>query len=171
MREKLATCAGLFLLCTLAAAPARAAEAAAAMINRDLESVGTVILEQTPQGVLLIADLHNLPPGTHGFHVHAVGKCEPPFTSAGGHFNPTGKDHGFKAEAGPHAGDMPNIHVGAGGKIVIEVFNQRISLVDGEANLFGDDGASIVIHAGPDDYKTNPDGGAGPRIACGVIKK
>ena len=114
-------------------------------------------------GILRLPDFYT--------RLHAVGKCEPPFKSAGGHFNPTGKKHGIEAAAGLHAGDMPNVHVGADGALVIEVLNQRISLVPAETNLFDDDGAAIVIHAGPDDYKTNPAGAAGPRIACGVIEK
>ena len=142
--------------------------ARAAMANAKGESVGEVVLSQTPHGTLLHARLTGLPAGAHAFHVHAVGKCEAPFKSAGGHFNPDGAKHGIHAEGGMHAGDMPNIHVPESGALEIEVLNARLML---DASLFDDDGAAIVIHAGPDDYKSDPAGAAGPRIACGVIAK
>ena len=138
------------------------------MANANGESVGEVELSQTPHGTLLHAKLTGLPPGAHAFHVHTVGKCEPPFKSAGGHFNPDGVKHGILAEDGVHAGDMPNIHVPESGALEIEVLNTLLTL---DASLFDDDGAAIVIHDGPDDYKTDPAGAAGPRIACGVIEK
>ena len=150
-----------------ASQPASAAErASAAMMNANGESVGAVTLSATPQGTLLHATLENLPAGAHAFHIHAVGVCEPPFKSAGGHFNPTGKKHGIMSAEGMHAGDMPNIHVPDSGALEIEVLNTLLSLDDA---LFDEDGASIVIHEGPDDYVTDPAGAAGPRIACGVI--
>ena len=142
--------------------------AVAALADRDGKNVGTVTLRQTPHGALLHAKLVNLPAGAHAFHVHAVGKCEPPFKSAAGHYNPDGKKHGLMSEDGPHAGDMPNIHVPASGALEIEVHAPGVNL-DGQ--LFDNDGAAIVIHEGADDYKTDPAGAAGPRIACGVIKK
>ena len=142
--------------------------ARAAMANAKGESVGEVVLSQTPHGTLLHARLTGLPAGAHAFHVHAVGKCEAPFKSAGGHFNPDGAKHGIHAEGGMHVGDMPNIHVPESGALEIEVLNARLML---DASLFDADGAAIVIHAGPDDYKSDPAGAAGPRIACGVIAK
>jgi len=143
-------------------------QARAAMANAKGESVGEVVLSQTPHGTLLHARLTGLPAGAHAFHVHAVGKCEAPFKSAGGHFNPDGAKHGIHAEGGMHVGDMPNIHVPESGALEIEVLNARLML---DASLFDADGAAIVIHAGPDDYKSDPAGAAGPRIACGVIAK
>ena len=145
-----------------------AEQARAAMANAKGESVGEVILSQTPHGTLLHAKLTGLPAGAHAFHVHAVGKCEAPFKSAGGHFNPDGAKHGIHAEDGMHVGDMPNIHVPESGGLEIEVLNARLML---DASLFDADGAAVVIHAGPDDYKSDPAGAAGPRIACGVIAK
>jgi superoxide dismutase, Cu-Zn family len=109
-----------------------------------------------------------LPAGDHAFHIHAVGKCvAPDFKSAGGHYNPEEDQHGIMNEAGPHAGDMPNIHVPESGQLHIEVLNQMVSL-DG---LFDEDGSAIVIHEGPDDYTSDPAGDAGSRISCGVIEK
>jgi Cu-Zn family superoxide dismutase len=104
-------------------------------------------------------------------HVHGVGKCEPPFTSAGGHFNPGGKKHGIMAAEGHHAGDMPNLYIPTNGEIVIEVVNAAITLEKGKSNsVFGPDGTALIIHAGKDDYKTDPTGDAGARIACGIIQ-
>ncbi len=148
---------------------AGAAERAMAKLkNPKGESVGEVRLMETPHGTLLHARFSNLPPGAHAFHVHTVGKCEPPFKSAGGHFNPGGKKHGFLAADGLHAGDMPNIHVPASGSLEIEVLNTLLKL---DSSLFDADGAAIVLHEGPDDYKTDPAGAAGGRIACGVISR
>lgn len=145
-----------------------AEQAMAKLKNPKGESVGEVKLMETPHGTLLHAKFSNLPPGAHAFHVHAVGKCEPPFKSAGGHFNPDGKKHGIHAAEGLHVGDMPNIHVPASGSLEIEVLNALLKL---DAKLFDADGAAIVLHAGPDDYKSDPAGAAGARIACGVIAK
>ena len=151
----------------VAAGSASATEqASAAMTNANGESVGSVTLRATPRGTLLHAMLENLPEGAHAFHVHAVGVCERPFASAGGHFNPGGTKHGIESAEGMHAGDMPNIHVPASGTLEIEVLNTLLKL---DATLFDEDGASIVIHDGPDDYASDPAGAAGPRIACGVI--
>ena len=148
---------------------AGAAERAMAKLkNPKGESVGEVRLMETPHGTLLHARFSNLPPGAHAFHVHTVGKCEPPFKSAGGHFNPGGKKHGFLAADGLHAGDMPNIHVPASGSLEIEVLNTLLKL---DSSLFDAAGAAIVLHEGPDDYKTDPAGAAGGRIACGVISR
>ena len=141
-------------------------QASAAMMNANGESVGAVTLSATPQGTLLHAKLENLPAGAHAFHVHAVGVCEAPFKSAGGHFNPDGAKHGIESAEGMHAGDMPNIHVPDSGALEVEVLNALLRLDDA---LFDEDGAAIVIHEGPDDYVSDPAGAAGPRIACGVI--
>ena len=100
-----------------------AEQARAAMANAKGESVGEVVLSQTPNGTLLHAKLMNMPAGAHAFHVHAVGKCQPPFKSAGGHFNPGSVPHGIETAGGMHVGDMPNIHVLESGALEIEVLN------------------------------------------------
>ena len=136
--------------------------------NPQGKGVGSVMLIEIPHGTLLHARFSNLPAGAHAFHVHAVGKCEPPFKSAGGHFNPEGRKHGIHAAGGLHVGDMPNIHVPVSGALEIEVLNTRLKL---DSSLFDADGAAIVLHAGPDDYKSDPAGAAGGRIACGAIAR
>ncbi len=148
---------------------ARSADEARAIL-KDTEGaqVGEVRLLSGPNGTLLRADLEGFPEGEHAFHVHAVGQCTPPFKSAGGHFNPTKVKHGFLSGGGYHVGDMPNIHVPASGDLKAEVFNPRLRL---GSELFDDDGAALIIHKGPDDYMTDPAGAAGPRIACGVIRR
>lgn len=131
--------------------------------------VGTAQLRETPTGVLLHLKLSGLPAGTHGLHFHETGKCEPPFESAGGHYNPDGTAHGLLNPKGPHAGDMPNIHVPASGELEIEVLSLVESL-NSDRGLMAGAGSAIVIHSGADDYMTDPAGAAGPRIACGVIE-
>ena len=149
---------------------AEAQTAKAALKDQSGKDVGQVQLLQTPHGVLLKLSVKGVPPGDHAFHVHAVGKCEPPFTSAGGHFNPASKKHGMQAAEGQHAGDMPNLYIPPNGELVVEIANPMISLVKGQPNtVFDADGSAIIIHAGADDYKTDPAGNAGDRIACGVI--
>ncbi|MFP3942527.1 MAG: superoxide dismutase family protein [Alphaproteobacteria bacterium] len=161
----LALVAAMFL--PNAAAADAGDKAVANLQNEDGESVGTVELEQTLHGTLLHVQLDNLPAGTHAFHVHETGKCEPPFTSAGGHFNPRNAKHGYRAVGGPHAGDFPNIHVPENGKLEVEYYNHLL-ITD---QLFDEDGSAVVIHKGPDDYETDPAGAAGVRIACGVIER
>ncbi len=162
-------CAGLLL--TAAAAPVSAQTMAkAALKDRSGKAVGDVDLVQMPNGVLLKLSIKGLPPGERAFHIHAVGKCEAPFTSAGGHFNPGGHKHGMMAGPG-HAGDMPNLHILQSGELTVEILNTAVSLEKGKPNsVFDADGSAIVVHDGPDDYKSDPAGNAGDRIACGVIE-
>jgi len=149
---------------------AEAQTAKASLKDAAGKDVGQVELLQTPHGVLIKLSVKGVPAGDHAFHIHAVGKCEPPFTSAGPHFNPANRKHGMEAADGAHAGDMPNLHIPPSGELVVEVANPMISLAKGQPNsVFDADGSAIVIHAGADDYRSDPAGNAGDRIACGVI--
>jgi len=152
------------------AAPALAVDTASAVLkDASGKEVGAATFTVTPSGVLISLDLTAVPPGEHGFHVHTTGKCEPPdFKSAGPHFNPDQTKHGFMTPEGPHAGDLPNLHVPADGKLQVAVLEPNVTL-SGEAPLLDADGSALVIHAGADDYKTDPAGNSGDRIACGVI--
>ena len=137
----------------------------------DGKDVGTVTLTQTRAGVRLSGSLKGLPPGEHALHMHSVGKCEPPFTSAGPHFNPAQKKHGKLNPEGHHAGDMDNIIVPASGNLALKIVNKDITLEKGKPNsVFQEGGTAVVVHAAKDDYTTDPTGNAGDRIACGVIK-
>lgn len=166
MRHMNAILAAAVLVLHAGTAVAADADARADLRDPDGRLVGEVLLHAVPHGTLLHARFVDLPPGTHAFHIHAVGECEPPFTSAGGHYNPDGKAHGIAASAGMHAGDMPNIHVPASRSLEIEVHNPRVSVRE---LLDNDGGTAIVLHRDGDDYRTDPAGDAGPRIACGVI--
>ena len=170
-RHRLTLGATAAFLFAVSALPAAAQTATAVLKNTSGKEVGSANLMETPHGVLINLQVKDLPPGEHAFHFHAVGKCEPPFTSAGGHFNPAGMKHGLLAAAGHHAGDMPNLYIPQSGDLTVEVLNADVTLEKGKPNsLFDADGSSVVIHAGSDDYKTDPAGNAGDRIVCGVIQ-
>ena len=134
------------------------------------KNVGKVTLREVDHGVEMKLDLENLPPGEHALHFHREPKCEAPdFKSAGPHFNPDLKKHGLENPEGHHNGDNPNITVRANGKVKLRLVNQDVNLGEGIRSLFSSGGTSLVIHAKPDDQKTDPAGNAGDRIACGVI--
>ena len=155
----------------LALTSAASAQSKATLKDAGGKEVGSAQLSQTPHGVLVRLTLKGVPAGEHAFHIHQTGKCEPPFTTAGGHFNPGTKKHGIMAADGPHAGDMPNLHIPADGNLSIEVVNAAVTLDKDKPNsLFKPEGTALVIHAGKDDYKTDPTGDAGGRIACGVVE-
>ena len=137
---------------------------------RDLVAgrVGDATFTDTPAGVLVAGIVTGLGLGAHAIHIHETGKCISPFTTAGGHFNPQNRHHGFLNADGPHLGDLPNIDMPAAGILKFEFVMPAVSLRGTNALLDGD-GASIVIHSVRDDYVTDPTGGAGARLACGVI--
>jgi Cu-Zn family superoxide dismutase len=170
MRCKQGLAASLFIGGLTLASPAVAIDQASAVLKDGAgKDVGKATLTVNPSGVLVSLDLTGVPTGEHAFHIHAVGKCEAPdFKSAGPHFNPDQTKHGYLSAEGPHAGDMPNLHIPTDGKLKVEILESNVTL-SGEAPLLDSDGAALVIHAGADDYKTDPAGNSGDRIACGVI--
>lgn len=143
------------------------------LLDADGNTVGKAqITEMRNKGVMIHIEAHNLTPGPHAIHIHEFGKCEPPdFTSAGGHFNPSKKKHGYNNPEGFHNGDLPNLIVGSDGKVVADFFTDAITLEEGKPNsIRKEGGTSLIIHEKIDDYKTDPSGNSGARIACGVIK-
>ena len=160
------------LLCAAAWAQTAPKSAHVNLVNGMGMPVGTASLSATKTGVKIKLNVSNLPPGVHGIHIHAVGKCEGPvFTTAGGHLNPDMKMHGKDNPMGPHAGDLLNFTVDAKGKSKATLTADHVTMGDGANSLFHTGGTALVIHQGPDDYKTDPAGNSGNRIACGVIEK
>ncbi|MDQ4420532.1 superoxide dismutase family protein [Sphingobium sp. DEHP117] len=150
-------------------ADAPAVVAGAALADGQGASKGDLTISKVDGGLRLTLRASGISPGVHGVHIHMVGSCvAPAFTSAGGHWNPLGKQHGMQNPAGPHEGDLPNIEIGADGTGTLTA-TIPATLSDGANPMLDADGASIVIHAGPDDMKTDPSGNSGGRIACGVI--
>ena len=133
---------------------------------------GTVWLVQEKNDVKFIAELKNLDPGTHAIHVHQNAACDAPeFKTAGGHFNPSGKQHGLQNPAGHHAGDLPvNIEVRDDGNGRATFISKDVTLDPKAPNsVFANGGTAILVHKGPDDMKTDPAGNAGARESCGIV--
>ena len=146
--------------------------AVAELTNTSGQSVGTARFTQPGNVVRILVEAKGLPPGPHGAHVHAVGKCDPPdFNSAGPHFNPTNKQHGALNPQGSHAGDLPNLTVGPDGTGRMETTTEQLSLGSGPSSVWDADGSALVVHANADDFKTDPTGNSGARVACGVLVK
>src|SRR5215471_508054 len=149
-----------------------AQSAHADIVNGQGQKIGTATVQPSASGVRIDLEVSQLSPGTHGIHIHGVGKCEgPAFASAGGHFNPTSKKHGKENPDGPHSGDLLNIEVGADGTGKASLIDANATLGEGPNSLFHEGGTALVIHEKADDYKTDPAGNSGARIACGVIRR
>lgn len=158
----------------LLAGPAAAApkpHAVAQMKLLDGSPAGTVDFSQTGHGVLITYDLRGLKAGAHAIHIHTAGNCDAKtkFTAAGPHFSPEQKLHGFLSKGGPHPGDLPNGFAASDGTLRASTLTTAIALGNGKKSIFDRDGAAIIVHAGPDDYASQPAGNSGDRVACGVI--
>ena len=153
-------------------APTSAGSAGLSVPMRDAggRELGTVTLAEAGEGIAVSGTLRGLPPGAHAIHLHMTGRCDPPtFESAGGHWNPTSRQHGSQNPQGPHLGDMPNVTVGADSAVTVQATTPGGTLRGQNAVLDGD-GAAVVIHRAADDYRTDPSGGSGDRIACGIVQ-
>jgi superoxide dismutase, Cu-Zn family len=148
-------------------------DAIAIMTDAKGNTVGLATFTEDSNGLVRInVNASGLTPGMHGIHIHNKGNCTvPSFISAGEHYNPLDKEHGFNNTKGPHAGDLPNFEVGEDGMGHMNTTNNLVTLSPGPTTLFTANGTSLVIHANPDDQMTNPSGNSGVRIICGVIEK
>ena len=143
------------------------------LTNSKGEPAGMAVLKQKKSGVEVKVLLENIPFGEHSVHIHGNAVCEAPdFKTAGGHFNPDGKQHGFENPAGHHAGDTPsNVSVGEDHHGSATWTLTAVTLQPGAPNsLLSGSGTSLIVHEKADDMKTDPSGNSGNRIACGVIQ-
>lgn len=138
------------------------------LTDRDGLEVGAASFQAAPNGTLVRVAFVGVPPGPHALHIHETGSCQGDFTSAGGHYNPTGAAHGYWHEGGPHVGDLPTVFIPQNGETTVSLFNERLRVDD---QLLDSDGAAMVLHAKADDYRGQPAGNAGDRIACGEITR
>ena len=145
----------------------------ATLINGSGERIGRATLTQGPSGLLIRVEADGLTPGWHGIHIHAVGECSAPFTSAGSHINHEDdkRPHGLLNAEGPDDGDLPNIYADAQGRVRAEIFTTRARIApEGPGQWLWDaDGSALVIHENADDHMAQPIGGAGARVACGIM--
>jgi len=162
---------GVAILQATAVSAQEPATAAASFVDAQGKTIGAAELSAPASGgVFIKIEVENLPTSSWvAFHVHETGTCDHAtgHESAGKHFNPGSKEHGFKAVKGPHPGDMPNLYVGADGMLRAEVFNSAVTLDDAPTAIRG---RALMIHSKADDYQTQPSGAAGDRVACAAIK-
>jgi superoxide dismutase, Cu-Zn family len=172
MNLKVLLVAAAAMLAVAAEEAAATGETAVAVLKfANGSDAGTIKLTEVAAGVLLKFDLKGLTPGPHGLHVHETGKCDGDFSSAGGIYNPLGAKHGFLNDEGPMAGDLPNVVAAADGTAAAEVLSPFLHLnKDAEDTVLDDDGSALVLFEKADDYQSEPEGGAGSRIACGILK-
>ena len=149
------------------------ADATTTLIGKSGDEIGRAQFFKGNNGVVMRLSVNSLTPGLHGMHFHTKGTCEDlhaGFKATGGHVMPLGKPHGFLHPEGPHAGNLPNLVVGADGTANVELYTNLVTLTEGQAALLDQDGTTLIIHENEDDHLTQPIGGAGGRVACGVIK-
>ena len=145
--------------------------AVAEIVDAQAKVIGAAQFEQAPNGVVIDVKLAGAAPGWHGIHLHGTGSCSPDFKAAKGHINPQAKQHGLRNPDGPDNGDLPNLYVNADGSAAVQFHTTRVSIQGGGAApaLLDADGSAIVVHDSPDDHLTQPIGGAGGRVGCGVV--
>lgn len=149
------------------------AKAHSTIINNQGQTIGEAHYIQGTEGVLIEVKVDSLPPGKHGMHFHEVGTCEDHdhFKMAKGHIMPTGKPHGYLHPEGPHEGNLPNLIVSKDGSAHVELYSDLVS-INGHKDkpaLLDENGSVLMIHINEDDHKTQPIGGSGARIACGIV--
>jgi len=164
----------------LSVMPAHASEhigqkAFSQIVNNDGKVIGEALYTQGAEGVLIEINAEGLPAGKHGMHFHEVGTCEDHdhFKMAKGHIMPTGRPHGYlNKEGGPHEGNLPNLIVHKDGTVHVELYSELVSVYghDSKPALLDDDGSVLMIHINEDDHDTQPIGGSGARIACGIVE-
>lgn len=154
------------------AAPGGGDSISVSFIDRSGQNAGTAQLMQHGGGVQIAVRVTGLTPGEHGFHVHENGQCTAPaFESAGGHYSPESKQHGLQNPQGPHAGDLPNLRANESGVADTTFHVDGLAFTGGSAPLIREGGLALVVHAGPDDYRTDPSGNSGDRVACAVLRR
>jgi superoxide dismutase, Cu-Zn family len=168
MNQKICV-AAMLLTSSASAFAATGTRATATLSDSAGKVVGTAKISAKGSGLIVTVKAKGMAQGVHGIHIHTVGMCEAPaFKTAGGHWNPTMKQHGRDNPMGAHEGDLPNLTIGATGKGRL-TFEVPAATLSGENGLLDEDGAALVIHAKPDDYRTDPSGNSGDRTACGVL--
>ncbi len=157
---------------SMMASTAKAQEARSSLLNQSGTQIGEAHYKQGTRGVVIHIKASGLSAGRHGMHFHNVGACdgETKFKSAKGHIAPSNAPHGYLHPEGPHEGNLPNLIVSADGTAEVEIYSTMVSVRDGPAALLDPDGSALVIHENPDDHMTQPIGGAGGRVACGVVE-